>query len=624
MSKKHTEKSVHIDPVKDQSILDELAQELEGTGATVISGHTERRHHTEAGSGDPVQRSARPYSEVRSGSGQHTPAKTNPVKKTVTPAEKTVTPHAEPVILPEITKAPTQEPAELTQTGSLDDVLEFISADDFKSTRAKRNASQAGRPSRTDRSEEQPHQSHQPRQVSRAQESKQRQSIPVEDLEEALQRNRRKPRIIIPIIMLAALAFFAVSYYMFMESVSMMFLVPVIVAAVLTVLFIIMQQARKQGVRILGRVLGIILAIILAVVGCGLTYLNLKLGHMMGQTADSTQMVVIVRMDDPAQTIEDAKDYTFGYEDRTQPQSMTETIADIETHIGAFERTKYESVEEEAEDLLDGDLDAVILNAIFIESLDDVIDDFSGQVRVIYTHEVAQAYLNMPEVKQGQSFNVLISGIDTYGEIASVSRSDVNQIMTVNPDTKQILLTSTPRDYFVPIPGISGLERDKLTHAGIYGIQATADTLGELYDIDINYYVRINFTSLIEVVDALGGVDVNSEVAFSAGGYDFVEGTNHLNGEQALAFSRARHQFAEGDNQRGKNQQYVLTAILNKMMSREALSNPVELFDSLSGFVQTNMSKAEFVRLAADILASGESYSIDRQQAEGTGGSDVT
>ena len=147
---------------------------------------------------------------------------------------------------------------------------------------------------------------------------------------------------------------------------------------------------------------------------------------------------------------------------------------------------------------------------------------------------------------------------DVYGPISSKSRSDVNIIATVNPNTKQILLTNTPRDYYVPIPGISGEGKDKLTHAGIYGVEKSMATLGQLYGIEIPFYARVNFTSLITMVDLMGGIDVDSEVAFTtdgAGGaiISVQKGMNHFNGEQALAFARERYSLEGGDNQRGKD-----------------------------------------------------------------------
>lgn len=148
-----------------------------------------------------------------------------------------------------------------------------------------------------------------------------------------------------------------------------------------------------------------------------------------------------------------------------------------------------------------------------------------------------------------EPYTILISGIDVSGPISTTSRSDVNILMTVNPRTHEILLTTTPRDYYVFIPGISGNERDKLTHAGIYGVKASMGTLENLYGIEISDFIRINFDSLIRLVDALGGVDVYSEFEFKAGDRYITKGTNHLNGEEALAFSRNRYAFGSGDEQ---------------------------------------------------------------------------
>ena len=153
-----------------------------------------------------------------------------------------------------------------------------------------------------------------------------------------------------------------------------------------------------------------------------------------------------------------------------------------------------------------------------------------------------------------ESFNIFISGIDTYGKISSVSRSDVNMVVTVNPKTKQILMTSIPRDYYVTLHGVKGY-KDKLTHASLLGIENSVMTVEDLLDIDINYYIKVNFSSVINVVDSLGGVDVYSEYDFtSIDGYHYSKGYNKVNGEEALSFVRERKAFASGDNQRIKKQ----------------------------------------------------------------------
>ena len=242
-------------------------------------------------------------------------------------------------------------------------------------------------------------------------------------------------------------------------------------------------------------------------------------------------------------------------------------------------------------------------------------------MRTIYQYgiqtEIVQEETNV--IKEDESFNIYISGIDVAGPITTNSRSDVNIIMTVNPTTHKILLTTTPRDYYVPIPGVSGEQRDKLTHAGIYGVDVSMATLESIYGIDISYYARVNFTSLIKIVDAIGGVDVDSKYSFSAGGYTFTEGMNHLNGEQALAFSRERHSFAEGDNQRGRNQEAVLTGILQKAMSPALLVNASEIITSVSDSVETNMTRAEMATFISRQLSDGSSWDIESVAAVGTG-----
>ena len=221
-----------------------------------------------------------------------------------------------------------------------------------------------------------------------------------------------------------------------------------------------------------------------------------------------------------------------------------------------------------------------------------------------------------------QPFNVYISGIDVYGEITKESRSDVNLIATVNPKTHKILLTTTPRDYYVLIPGVSNGMRDKLTHAGVYGIDTSIATLEHLYNIEIPFYARVNFTSVIDIVDAMGGIDVESEVAFTtskAAGtvVDIQEGWNHLNGEQALAFVRERKAFVDGDHQRGKNQQILMSALIKKAISPMILIQANEMIDGVVGNAETNMSEVQMKSLIEMQLNDLEGWEIESVAASG-------
>ena len=303
------------------------------------------------------------------------------------------------------------------------------------------------------------------------------------------------------------------------------------------------------------------------------------LADVGGATYKTDNMIVVVRKDDSAENILDAKDYKFGTQTTLDQENNQLMLEDIEKVIGqAPDLEEFESVQEVGQALLDGEIGAGVYNEAFTSIIEEAIEGYSDQVRILYQYGIeTEIEQEETEVSVDEPFNIYISGIDVSGPITTNSRSDVNIIMTVNPNTHKILLSTTPRDYYVTIPGISGEQRDKLTHAGIYGVDVSMATLENLYGIDITYYARVNFTSLIKIVDALGGVDVNSEYSFEAGGYQFTEGTNHLNGEQALAFSRERHSFASGDNQRGKNQEAVLTAILQKAMSPAMLVNASQL-----------------------------------------------
>lgn len=221
-----------------------------------------------------------------------------------------------------------------------------------------------------------------------------------------------------------------------------------------------------------------------------------------------------------------------------------------------------------------------------------------------------------------QPFHIYISGIDVYGELTTESRSDVNLIATVNPKTHKILITTTPRDYYVSIPGVSGDEKDKLTHAGIYGMDASINTLEKLYDIEIPFFVRVNFTSVIEMVDALGGIDVNSEISFTTGEeagaiVEVKEGMNHFNGTEALAFVRERKAFVDGDNQRGKNQQALLTALIKEVLSPKMLIQGDDVIDSFVGNVETNMSETQMKSLIRRQIEEMSAWKIETVAATG-------
>ena len=378
-------------------------------------------------------------------------------------------------------------------------------------------------------------------------------------------------------------------------------------------------QYVKNKIYIVGIVLSIILSILQAI---GIVYI-LKADKLMsdvgGANYKTDNMIVVVKKDNPASNLMDASMYRFGTQTAVDQENTQIMVDNINTSLGREVKIEqYDTVQELANALLEGRVDAAIYNQALDGLITDAIEDYSEQVRVLYQYGI-ETEIEQENVDVEEPFNVYISGIDVSGPVATNSRSDVNIIMTVNPNTKKILLTTTPRDYYVQIPDISGEQRDKLTHAGIYGVDASMRTLEQLYGIDISYYARVNFSSLVKIVDTLGGVDVDSDFEFDAQGYHFQKGMNHLDGDQALAFSRERYSFEDGDNQRGKDQQKVLTAILNKAMSPAILSNASALIADVSDSVQTNMTQEEMAKFIKMQLNDGASWNIESAAASGTG-----
>ncbi len=224
---------------------------------------------------------------------------------------------------------------------------------------------------------------------------------------------------------------------------------------------------------------------------------------------------------------------------------------------------------------------------------------------------------------KGNSFIVYIQGVDTRGDqiVADEGNADVNILACINPDKHKILLLNTPRDYYYPLWGKPEYQ-DKLTHCGYYGIECGIDTLNSLYDIDIDYYVRVGFNSVRNIVDALGGVTVYSDWDFTIDGYHFVEGENTLNGDEALAFSRERYTLPGGDRARGKNQQKVITAIIDKVTSLEVLPHALGLLKAVTSNVTTDFPLFKATKLVVGQITSQAEWEAESIQVDGEGGWD--
>lgn len=290
-------------------------------------------------------------------------------------------------------------------------------------------------------------------------------------------------------------------------------------------------------------------------------------------------------------------------------EGTQKSLKDIKKNNVSVNNKKYDNVPGLIKALYDGDVDAVILNEAYRSNVLELegYNAFNDETKVIYqtvfyTNDTNDA-LAVSDITT-TPFNILISGNDSFGKLDEVSRSDVDMVVTVNPVTSTVLMTSIPRDSYVQEYcddyACNYGANDKLTHTGIYGVDTTRDTIEQLLDIDINYTYRVNFTSMIDIVDALGGVDIDVAEGMAVSKFysdstleGVHEGTNHLNGKRALAYSRERKAYLDGDSQRARNQQQVLQAMVKKATSPELLKNYSSILNAISGAFDTNMTSDE-------------------------------
>lgn len=340
---------------------------------------------------------------------------------------------------------------------------------------------------------------------------------------------------------------------------------------------------------------------------------------------------VVVRSDSTYQDIRDLEGKTLGYYNDNNP-ATSNAITKLRNKVKT-ENDSYGNIETIGKDLLTKETESILLedsqktkldNAGTSTSSNNPVAGFKNKTRVLFTFKVRLKQPSDGVNVTKDVFNVYISGMDEYGEVADISRSDVNMVVTVNPKTKQILLTNIPRDYYVQLHDTKGY-KDKLTHAGIYGIDTSKATVEDLLGIKINYYVKVNFSSLEKIVDALGGVDVYSEYDFQSwNGYNFSKGYNKVNGEQALAFVRERKTFNDGDNQRGKNQQAMIEAIFRKCTSAGMITRYNSLLNSLDDSLLTDMPMRYITKLAKMQLRTGSKWVITSNSLTGTGSTEYT
>ena len=374
--------------------------------------------------------------------------------------------------------------------------------------------------------------------------------------------------------------------------------------------------------RVLTTVLLIVFSIIAAVSLFAFKSL-VDVAHNMNETASYSEIEMSVVVPSNS-SVNDVSDLTsIQAPTDADGSNINELLSHIKSEKGADLATeKVDSYQAAYENLVNGSSQAMVFNSAYSSLLEMSYENYQSNLKTIYSYKIKTSIKDEAKAHDSNVFNIYISGIDTYGSISTVSRSDVNLILTVNMNTHKILITETPRDAYVKIPDGGADQYDKLTHAGIYGVETSEKTLENLYGITIDYYARLNFDSFLKLIDALGGITVYNDQAFTAlmNKKEYPVGNIELtSGEDALAFVRERYSLEHGDYDRGNNQMKVIQAILNKMTSLKSVSNYSTIISNVQDSIQTDMKLDTMMKLVNAQLDSGKKFTVTSQEVTGTG-----
>lgn len=407
------------------------------------------------------------------------------------------------------------------------------------------------------------------------------------------------------------------------------------VISVLVVIFLYNLISQFTSAHIIGKFLSVILSCIILFVYLVAAKFNSVIDKVSEPEVNVDVINVCVLASDTAGNIEDCMSYSFGYNSSIGNPNITASFEDIKKDVGISVNTKeYTTWAALVNALYDNsEINAIVLSDSMTNIILQEFEDFESKIKIVksyrYTKQVEVVKSNVNVKKD--PFVIYVSGISSNdgadSTLASYALSDVNILAVVNPETRQILLLTTPRDSYIEISNNNGYTGfDKLTHAGVYGIEQSINALQNLYGVDIDYYVKINFTGAMNVVDALGGITINSEVEFTNGeeaapvSYHFVVGENECDGLKTIAFTRERMAFANGDFQRGRNQAAAISAIIDKATSPAIITKYSAVLDAVSDSFLTNIPNSAISELVKSQLSDSTPWNIQTFSIGGTTG----
>lgn len=382
--------------------------------------------------------------------------------------------------------------------------------------------------------------------------------------------------------------------------------------------------------------IGLFVALLLTAIGLAVYYISI-----MNQTLDQVTtperpkaiFSVYVLTEDSAESIQDTLGYPYGISSADQEMdAMEQALVQIEEALGERPAvTTYENLFSLVDGLREQKSRAIILDEAYVASIAEAEEyTWTAQgIRRVASYTIQEEEKGEADTTQSdteavspadipQSFTMYVSGIDTFGGLATRARSDVNILLTVNTRSKEIFMLATPRDYYVDF-SITGSAKDKLAHAGIHGVEASIDALQRLYGIEIDYYLRMNFAGFVDIIDALGGIEVYSEYDFTVKNIrDYHKGYNQLTGLEALAFARERLSFPTGDYQRAKHQMEVIRAVITKCASPAILKNYRSVMEAIGGSFETNMPQDRISSLVKMQLFDNKKWNFTSFTVDGT------
>lgn len=456
-------------------------------------------------------------------------------------------------------------------------------------------------------------------------------------LEECFMENNTKKkncfkdlRTYLVIILIITMATFIILLGNF-NVIPMKYLIPgCVVAGVICagLIWLIYSKKINKVNHILGDILIIFLCFVTIMGSVYLVQTNTAIDKITVAEGDKEYEIisVVVKKETAAEALADVKNATFAIPEKIDAEHTKATIKNINQQLDAQIKTAaYVNTNEQAKALMEREVEAMILNEAYRSLLDENYPSFAEDTKIVYTFKIEKEskQLGSKVDVNKDPYHVYISGIDTYGPISAKSRSDVNMIATINPTTHEILLTSIPRDYYIT-QTCQADQQDKLTHSGIFGVDCTVESMQDFTGLIFNYYVRVNFSSLEGIVNAIGGIDVYNPMAFYSGvDSSFIPAGNlHMNGNTALKFARERHAYKDGDRQRGRNQMIVLSAIIDRSISPAIITGYSGIMETVGETIQTNMTKEEMTSIIKNQLENGGNWNIIQQSVTGDGGTD--